>query len=273
VVARVDFGGIVCQAGGGRVTLTANGSLLPEGYGVFRGAAPASSYGRIRLSGPPNGSFQFTLTPASPVLHGPGGATLNLASFQFAAPVGTGKFPRSGILDVAFGGTLDLPAGSPQGLYTAQVVAQLSVPGFPAVTQLLPITCRVRSPLVLTCPVGLWFGSIFPAGGGIVKVSPFPGTASWSSGPKLAGGTIHPATLQLTGPPTGGLNLVLPSKAVLDGPSGATLEVTDFTCDQDLRQGMPSSGLTFHVGASLHVAPDQVLGHYHGTVQVGMAYR
>jgi len=271
VIAPLSFGGLLVQAGGGRCTLTAGGSLLPEGSGVFLGAAPPASYARIQLTGPANAQFRCTLNPSTPVLRGPGGAAIQLASFQPAGPM-VGRFGNSGTLELDLGGTLDIPAGAPAGRYTAMALVQLLVNGYPAVTQPLTIVCEVRSPLVLTTLQSLDFGALAAGGGGRFCVEASTWLSLAADGPRLMGGKPHAAVFRFTGPARTSYNLLLPTRITLTGPRG-TMDVTDFTCDQDFTQKLPASGIVFHVGACLNVAKDQAPGFYRGTFRVTVAYR
>lgn len=270
VVAPVCLGGLLVQACGGRVTLTERGSLLPEGNGVLPGSAPPAAYGRVLLTGPANTRYRLTAIPLNPVLRSGAGA-VQLASFRFARPFCEGVFGPSGTAEVDLGGTLDIPAQTPAGRYSGVSILQLTVPGWPAITQPLPIACQVRSPLVLANLDALEFGCVIPCGGGDYRVGPDPGSSPVGKGPQWLKGPCHGASFRFTGPARTALHLILPSQITLTS-AGGSITVSDFTCDQDFRNGLAASGVVFHVGATLHVAADQAPGTYQGTFPLMVVY-
>jgi hypothetical protein len=269
IITPLSFGGLLVQPFGGRITLTATGSLLPEGGGIFPGASPPASYARIRLQGPAHAPFQVRFSPANPVLKG-GGGTIAVAAFHASLPTLEGKFDGAGEAEVTLGATLDIPAGATAGGFSNSVNVQLLVAGTTGAMQPMAITCTVRSPLILTALAPLDFASITAGQGGLFVVRATSGHSSGGHGPRLAKGEPHPATFQLTGPANTAYTVLLPTEALLAGPKG-TIRVVNFESDQ--QQGyLPSGGLTFHVGAALEVKADQPRGAYQGQFRVMVAY-
>lgn len=271
VILPLSFGGVLVQPFGGRITLTPQGSLLPEGPGAQPGASPAASYARIRLVGPPRAHFRLRFDPANPALAGSGGGAITLAAFLTSLPASGGTFDGAGEAEVAVGGTLDVSAGASAGPYSARVNLQLQVDGCAPVVQSLPVSCVVRSPLTLTALEPLDFAAITPGGGGVFRVGAVSGHTMGGAGPRLVKGTPHPALFRLTGPAHTAYTILLPREATLAGPRG-TIRLIDFTSDP--AQGLlPPGGLSVHVGASLDVKPDQAPGAYRGVFQVTVAYQ
>jgi hypothetical protein len=270
VAAPLAFGGLLVQAAGGRITLTCNGSLLPEGPGVLTSAAPLASYGRIHLTGPANGHFRLAIAPGNPVLGGSAGGAIALAAFQTSVPASGGRFDASGSADVAIGGTLDIPAFAPAGAYAAVANLQLYADGCAPVVQYLAVTCTVRSPLVLTTLAPLAFAGITPGSGGSFRLDPGGAWSAPQGGPRLVKGTPSPAAFRLTGPALTPYSILLPAEVPLAGPGG-TIRMVDFTSDV-VQGSLPPGGLVFHVGATLDLRADQPLGTYRGSFRITVVY-
>lgn len=275
VLTPLSFGGLLVQPGGGRITLTPGGSLLPEGQGVFPGAAPAAGYARIRLRGPAGAQFRLALNPAAPVLHGSSGGTLRMAMFQPSLPAMTGTFDASGSFELDLGGTLDIPARAPAGMYVCPgATLQMSVDGVSGtVVQPLTLSCTLRAPLNLFSIASLDFGGLVPGRtAGVFRVDVAGGhRTDTSGGPTLFKGAPHPAGFLLTGPARSFYSILLPREAIMQGPAG-TMRMHDFTCDAGPTGQLPDAGLVFHVGAGLDVAANQPPGNYRGSFQVTVFY-
>lgn len=272
VVQGLSFGGIIVQPGGGRITLTPTGSFLPEGTGVFPGAAPVSSYARIHLRGLPNGSFRLRVDPASIPLKGTAGGAIQLVNLQPLHPL-EGRFDGAGDTDVMLGGTLDIPAGAPAGVFSAVVNLRLSTDTVRDVIQPMTISCTVRSPLTIKNLNSLDFGTITAGSGGVIRISPTAAyTQSGNNGPKLVrGNTPHAATFLVTGPAQTPYQIILPKETLLTANQNSIV-VNNFIADQT-KGVMPGNGLIVHVGADLNVKANQPPGSYKGVFKVTVAYQ
>jgi hypothetical protein len=270
IISPLSFGGLLVQPGGGQVTLTAAGSLLPEGPGVFPGAKPMASYGRILVSGPANAPYRLRIGPPTVILRGSGGGSLTLVSFLAPAPVMAGRLDGAGLAEIQLGGTLGIPRATPAGTYSGVAMVQLFIAGFQPVYQPLTVLASVRSPLTLTTLDHLDFGCITPGGGGSFTVDA-GGHRAGESGPRLVKGAPHAAAFLLTGTAQTPYTLILPTEITLAGP-GAPMTVAGFNCDLGRQGVLSGAGLVFHVGAELRVAVNQAPGVYRGIVLVTVAY-
>jgi hypothetical protein len=272
VIAPLPFGGLLVQPGGGRITLTPRGSLVPEGPGVVPGASPPAGYARIRLAGPANGQYQLRLSPATPVLRGSGRGAVQLESFHPGPDHLSGRFDAGGAAEIDLGGTLDIPAGFAAGLFTALADLRLDCAGWATAVQTLAISCTLRAPLRLTLTGPLDFGGLMPGDGrGDFHVGPGGPSQGGAAGPTLVKGTPRCASLLLTGPARTCYSILLPQEAFLMGPGGR-LRMHGFGSDRPKSGLLPGGGLVFQVGADLDVPALQPTGTYRGTFQVTVAY-
>ncbi len=273
VITPLSFGGLLVQPKGGRATLTAAGSLLPEGVGVFPGASPPAEYGRIRLKGPAKADFHIRLDPATPALQGSSGGVVQLAAFHPSLANLYGRFNSAGEAELDLGGTLDIPARAPAGRYTANVHILMVADGVPDATQVLPIYCTLRSPLTLAVLDQLNFAGLAPGPNrGTFSVDAAGGYFSaGTAGPLLVKGAPNPAAIRLTGAAGTRYDILLPKTIFLQGP-GVPIPVQNFTCDRALSGFLPGAGLTLHVGAQLVMAQGQASGTYSGAFQISVVY-
>ncbi len=273
VITPLSFGGLLVQPKGGRVTLTATGSLLPEGVGVFPGASPPAEYGRIRLKGPAKANFHIRIDPATPVLQGSSGGLVHLAAFLPSLANLYGRFSTAGEAELDLGGTLDVPSRAPAGRYNANVHILMVADGVPDVTQVLSIYCTLRSPLTLAVLDQLNFAGLAPGPNrGTFNLDAAGGYFSaGTAGPLLVKGTPKPAAIRLTGTAGTRYDILLPKTIFLQGP-GVPIPVQNFRCDRALSGSLPDAGLTFHVGAQLVMAQGQASGTYSGTFQISVVY-
>ena len=273
VITPLSFGGILVEPGGGRITLTAQGSLLPEGPGATPGYAPPAGYARFSLKGPANGTFRIWFDPARPSLRGPSGRTVQIAGLLPSIPALTGKFNASGQTQLILGGTLDIPNLAPSGLYTGTCSLSMSVNGLPSVSQNFAVTCTLRAPLIMNVLAPLDFAGLAPGslGGTFHLGASGDLNRQGSAGPILVKGTPHPAALRLTGPSGAAYRLLMPDQAFLLGP-GPALRLHTFNCDQPVSGVLPGGGLLLHVGADLDMNAAQPAGTYSGQLVVTVAY-
>lgn len=271
VIQHLAFGGIIVQPSGGRITLTPGGSFLPEGSGVLPGAYPPCAYARVHLRGLPNGSFRLRVDPPSTRIKGSAGGSIQLVNLQPLHPI-DGKFDGAGDAEVMLGGTLDIPAGTPAGLFSTTLNVRLVTDTVREVTQPLILSCVVRSPLTITNLASLDFGTITAGRGGVVRIGPNSTcTQDANGGPRLVRGTPHSASFMVTGPAQTPYEIILP-QAISLSSSKSSILVNHFTSDQ--KKGfMPSNGLSVHVGADLQVQADQPPGAYKGVFIVTVAYQ
>jgi hypothetical protein len=277
VIQPLQFGGLVVNASGGSVVLTANGALSPEGGGFLGVTRPMSAVGMFRLTGPSNGSYLVKVDPAFPVLHGPAGGGVRVVEFLGLPETFQGHFDATGQAEFRLGGRLDMAARTQPGLYTAnQVILQLHVAGssgMETIQRSFSISLLLRAPLVLSSAGPLDFGSLIPGRQpGLFEVFPEGGYRSLGSdGPTLVKGTPKPAAFLLQGPPGSSYSIRLPQNVDLVGP-GPAMKVQGFTCDIPLSGILAGPSASFHVGGQLLVKPDQPYGQYRGTFTVEVCY-
>ena len=276
LLQSLAFGGILVEPGGGRLTLTAEGSLVPEGPGLRPSSAPASAVARFRLRGPALRRFTLRLDPATPMLVHPRGGVLRLAAWLPSLPAMEGAFDASGEAEFKLGGTLDLKAGAAPGFYLAtQARLQLNVAGLAKGVVSLPFTVSalLRAPLTLACTQGLEFGGLLPGteAGRFEVPAVGPPRALGVAGPTRFRGTPHPAFFTLRGPARTPIFVLLPTELLLTGPRG-TLLLSSFTTSVQSPVQMPEEDLTFQVGAAVTVGPQQPGGRYTGVFQVTVVY-
>ena len=277
VVEHLEFGGLLVQPAGGRITLTASGDLIPEGGGLQGAPPPRATPARFRITGPPRGRFVIRVDPPSPMLIRPRGGQVRVAAFHVSLPRLEGTFDGTGQAEVRLGGTLDVAAGIPGGLYTgtqAMILVQVLEEGWGTVHESFRIQARLRAPLILQCTAPLRFAGLLPGTrSGSVTVMPTGGfRAAGASAPRLLSGTPHPAAFLLMGPAGSDYQIQLPARTTLTG-SGASLQVDGFATETPLGGSLPEGGLVFHVGATLHVEPGLPRGEYKGFFQVTVAYQ
>lgn len=277
VVEHLRFGGILVQPTGGRVTLTAEGSLVPEGGGLQASPPPGASPARFRVSGPPRGRFTFQVDPPSPVLIQPRGGQVRVAAFNASPARMEGTFDATGQAEIRLGGTLDVVAGAVGGSYAgtqAMLLIRVQEPGWGTAQESFRIQARLAAPLILQCTGPLDFAGLIPGTQpGTFAVLPTGGVrASGLSAPRLFSGTPQPASFRLHGPAGMNYQILLPEVAALAGPGGS-LRVDGFASDTRPNGSLPEGGLTFHVGATLHVGALQPRGEYKGLFQVTVFYQ
>ncbi len=276
VVEHLDFGGLLVQPAGGRLTLTAEGDLVPEGGGLQGAPPPRATPARFRITGPPRGRFVVRVDPPSPMLTRPRGGQVRVAAFQGPRSSLEGTFDGTGQAEVRLGGTLDVAAGVPGGLYMgtqAMILVRVLEAGWGTSHESFRIQARLRAPLTLQCTKPLQFAGLLPGSlPGSVTVAPTGGfRASGASAPMLLSGTPQPAAFLLTGPAGTDYQIQLPARTTLTGPGGH-LQVDGFTTEVRPGGCLPEGGLRFHVGATLHLAPGLARGEYKGLFQVTVIY-
>lgn len=277
VVEPLDFGGILVQPAGGRLTLTASGNLVPEGGGLQASPPPGATPARFRLSGPPHGRFTFQVDPQSPMLTHPRGGQVRIAAFEASLPHLEGTFDATGQAEIRLGGTLDVAAGAPGGPYAgtqAMLLVRVQEAGWGVSRESFRIQARLVAPLILLCTEPLRFAGLLPGTEpGTLTVLPTGGIrAGGLSAPRLVSGSPQPAAFLLQGPAGTNYQILLPPAATLAGPGG-TLLVDGFTTDAGPAGGLPEGGLAFRVGATLHVGALQPRGEYKGIFQVTVYYQ
>ncbi len=277
IIQSMNFAGLLVSPLGGSITLTSDGALIPDGDGIVPSSQSTCTEARFRLTGPPGATFTLQVEPSTPVLVA-AGRSIRLAEFHASLPWarGTelrGTFDATGQAEVKLGGRLDIPAGTPPGLYrAAQVKLQLQVPGRDAANLPFLISALLRAPLFLTSTGTLDFGSIIPGDQiGRFDVLPSGGHQSQTSGPSLFRGLPAPASFQLDGPVGTSYSIQLPKGVQLLG-RGQSLRVENFTCSTPMSGVLPPGGLRFGVGAGLVVPPDQVPGVYRSVFTVTVNY-
>jgi len=276
LMRNLDFGGLVAGPGGGSLTLTAVGAVVPLGPGVQPGA-PAAMEARFRLYGPPRATFTLQVDPPLPLLDGPSGGGLRVAEFLASLQGLRGTFDAAGQAELQLGGRLDIRAGTQPGLYRAsQMRLMMTVQGSGGgtCTQPFQLAALLRAPLLLTNTGPLNFGGLLadsrpttlqvPAAGGY----PAPGASSAT----VIKSHPSPATFTLQGQAGTSYSIQLPPSAVLSS-SGNTMMVRDFTCSVPRNGQLRGSQLLFGVGATLYVGAMQQPGIYRGSFMVSVNYQ
>lgn len=276
LMQNLGFGGLMTGPGGGSVTVTATGTLVPLGSGIQPGA-PAAMEGRFRLYGPPRASFTLQVDPPLPQLDGPSGGGLRVAEFMASLPGFRGTFDAAGQAELQLGGRLDIQAGAQPGLYRApQMRLMMSVLGSGGGTYTLPfqLSALLRTPLLLTNTGPLTFGGLFASNQPTtVQVPPVGGyPASSASSATLFKGHPSPATFTLQGQAGTSYSIQLPLSAQLSSGKSSMM-VRDFTCSVPRSGHMPGSQMLFGVGATLYVGAMQQPGTYRGNFMVSVNYQ
>lgn len=276
LMQNLDFGGLVAGPGGGSLTLTAAGAVVPLGQSLQPGA-PAAREARFRLYGPPRATFTLQVDPPLPLLDGPSGGGLRVAEFLTSIQGLRGTFDAAGQAELQLGGRLDIRAGTQPGLYRApQMRLMMTVQGSGGGTYTLPfqLAALLRAPLLLTNTTPLNFGGLLadsrpttlqvPAAGGY----PPPGASSAT----VIKSHPSPATFTLQGQAGTSYSIQLPPSAVLSS-SGSAMMVRDFTCSVPRSGQLRGSQLLFGVGATLYVGAMQQPGIYRGSFMVSVNYQ
>lgn len=278
VAHPMSFGGLLVGAAGGRITLTEDGVLVPDGPGVLPGSLPPAREARFVLTGPPLAAFSISVLPAAPILTGPKGGILRMSELRCSLPNLQGSFDAAGRAELRLGGRLDIPANAGPGPYVSGPLSiQLRVPSAPGertFQRTFVISAFLRAPLLLSNTGPMDFGSLLPGSqAGTFEVLADGGHRSATpGGPSLVSGSPRPATFTIQGPEGTCYHIQLPDRILLAGP-GAPIPVEAFTCSTPLAGSMPTGGVNFGVGARLLVQRDQTPGAYRGIFLVAVIYQ
>jgi hypothetical protein len=276
LVQNLAFGGLLAGPGGGSVTVTASGAVVPLGPNLQAGA-PAAVQARFRLHGPARATFTLQVDPPRPQLSGPSGASLHLAECYASLQGFRGTFDAAGQAEVQLGGRLDIPAGAAPGLYRAPMMRLIMiVQGAGGGTSTYPfqVSALLRGPLLLTNTGPLDFGALLadsrPTQLRVPPTGWYP--ASGAGTATLFKGRPTPATFTLQGPAGASYSIQLPTSAQLNSSTSSML-VRDFTCSIPRSGQLRGKQMLFGVGATLLVKPMQPPGNYQGSFMVSVNYQ
>lgn len=88
---------------------------------------------------------------------------------------------------------------------------------------------------------------------------------------QIAGGTTSAASLAVSGEAEEAYTITVPTAATLNGPSSATLSITDV--DHNSSLVLDADGKeTVNIGGTLNVGANQTAGAYTGTISVTVSY-
>lgn len=276
VIQNMAFGGLLVGSAGGRVVLTADGNLIPEGGGVGSGAQPPCQEARFRLTGPPRTRFVLQVEPLTPLLAGPSQG-VRISDFRPSLSSFAGCLDATGQAELRLGARLDISANVLPGLYVAaqmKLILQIQ-DGSRLISAYAPfrISALLRAPLTLMCTESLDFGGLIPGGkAGRFEILPGGGFRTQGlDGPRPFKGAPHPAAFVLRGPVGTCYSIQLPRQIALTG-AGAPMMVHGFTASMPLAGVLGCGEAHFGVGGALEVAPGQAPGVYTGTLVVTVCY-
>lgn len=278
VIQDLNFGELIVDERGGGMALTPEGVLMPFSQAVQATGRSPVQEARFVLTGPPKARFRFDLSPPTPHLTEPRGASLRIQAFHLPATGNLGAFDAQGQATLRIGARLDVPAGASPGTYVMQHVflhlTVLDLDDVRPVSQEFTLTAKLRPTLQLVNLAPLDFGSLIPGSrtGRYVVSAGGGGRTEGTAGPRQFRGNPRPAEFLISGTLGACYSIELPRKVLLHGP-GAPLEIQDFHSNVPLQATVPSGGLRFQVGASLVVPSQQEPGLYRGLFTVSVDYQ
>lgn len=290
----VDGGSIIPVAGGSEVLDPASPTAGAPGVsgGLFW-PAPATTLGKITLYGNKKDNWRLSVDPLN-------NATLSftdlnnvkhmlgyrLVGFNPPAQSGavTGTFSKDAVpfsgpiyigLTVDFGSIASNPEGTYKGAVTLKLV-DTSAKTHPSVSQVVPITLKLVTPIGLTPGTGLDFGSVVPGSSPGTVVMPATGQPRICPGgivSALASSPGSAATFTVTGSKGCSYSVTLPASATLSDNAGHTVTVDTFTRSPSGSGALgPQGSQALAVGATLKVGAGQPPGSYTGFFTVVVAY-
>ena len=278
---QMDFGSLIAEPAGGSITLTPESQLVPGPNRRVRPFLEASPRGAMfRITGPPGRRISVAVDPPSPAF----ASRLRISEFRLGLPSSDCQLNAQGYLDLQLGATLDVSAGNQSGPFLQNSVrlvvrdrdASSKSKDPDTLTAACPIRVVLRAPLSIERRQDLSFGDILlrPEGGQLC-VEP-GGRYFWKDQrrPEFLRTKPRTALFLVSGSTDAQIEVRIPTGSIyLKNVAGHTVRLKDFTTDVDRSIRLPDAGpLSFEVGATLELAPNQAPGAYQGTFQVSVNY-
>lgn len=244
----------------GTVVMDAADNKSVNGGAFDLGGADRSA--EFKLTGQTGDPYNCTLPGQIQLNAGAGAVTVD--SFITDQPL-AGTLPAKN-LTINVGATLQVPAGQSAGSYSGTLTMDCG-----ALQDSVAATATLGAFISISNTGSLDFGKAAPTGtAGTVTITPAGGRSAINVD-LFGGGTVGSAGFNVTGEPSQGYAITLPSSATLTGPS-ATMTVDSFIHDAGGTPTLSGGSDSFNVGATLHVGANQAAGTYSGTFAVTVSY-
>lgn len=248
------------------VTIAPSGTTYYAGMGVFTGSGLSVVADVLTV----------TVLSSSVTLSNGGGGTVTVNAFTTTPNLSVTLLNPTA--NIYIGGTMNFTSASTPGNYTGSVQVRVTGLLSGTTTMTLPIILTLWNPLGISQTSALSFGGLeLLTGNSTVQIAPQTGARTVVSGVGginlISDNPGNAGVFSVTGNPSTGITITLPSSATLTGP-GAAMTVNNFTgYPSSTSATLGSSGtLTLNVGAQLVVNPAQAAGTYSGTYTLTVSY-